>query len=190
MSDTKLRDLERRWKETGTVEDEAAYLRECVRTAQVSVKEVWSCALEGDAAASKLLGLTPLARRDTWDALARWSNAFGHDESECTCGNQICWAYRNVRRRPRALVDGQVLFVDSWITGPEWSAGGLLLVEGGAGFSIDGPVLTPSAGDRFGVDLFLSNRDFTASLVITHEEEFGPYALRAVDAIPRSEGPS
>jgi hypothetical protein len=28
MSDQDLRELERRWKETGTVEDEAAYLRE------------------------------------------------------------------------------------------------------------------------------------------------------------------
>jgi hypothetical protein len=35
MSDQKLRDLERRWKETGTVEDEAAYLLERVRVAQV-----------------------------------------------------------------------------------------------------------------------------------------------------------
>jgi hypothetical protein len=31
MSDAKLRDLERRWKETGSVEDEAAYLRERLR---------------------------------------------------------------------------------------------------------------------------------------------------------------
>ena len=31
MSDAKLRELERRWKETGTVEDEAAYPLERVR---------------------------------------------------------------------------------------------------------------------------------------------------------------
>ena len=30
MSDAKLRDLERRWKETGSVQDEAAYLLERV----------------------------------------------------------------------------------------------------------------------------------------------------------------
>jgi hypothetical protein len=41
MSDTKLRDLERRSKETGTVEDEAAYLLERVRVG-ISAGRGWS----------------------------------------------------------------------------------------------------------------------------------------------------
>jgi hypothetical protein len=36
MSDTKLRDLERRWRETGAVGDEAAYLLERVRVGDLS----------------------------------------------------------------------------------------------------------------------------------------------------------
>jgi hypothetical protein len=36
MSDQKLRDQERRWKETGNVEDEAAYLLERVRVGDLS----------------------------------------------------------------------------------------------------------------------------------------------------------
>ncbi len=32
MSDARLRELERRWKETGSVDDEAAYLLERVRS--------------------------------------------------------------------------------------------------------------------------------------------------------------
>ena len=36
MSDQKLRDLERRWKETGSPDDEAAYLLERVRAGELS----------------------------------------------------------------------------------------------------------------------------------------------------------
>ena len=36
MSDNKLRELERRWKETGSVEDEAAYLLERVRAGELT----------------------------------------------------------------------------------------------------------------------------------------------------------
>jgi hypothetical protein len=40
MSDQKLRDLERRWKETGNVEDEAAYLLERVRVGRLCAFEL------------------------------------------------------------------------------------------------------------------------------------------------------
>ena len=36
MSDSKLRELERRWRETGSVDDEAAYLRERVRVGDLT----------------------------------------------------------------------------------------------------------------------------------------------------------
>jgi hypothetical protein len=36
VSDDRLRELERRWKETGAVEDEAAYLKERVRAGELS----------------------------------------------------------------------------------------------------------------------------------------------------------
>ena len=40
MSDEKLRELERRWKETGGVEDEAAFLLERVRTGELTQERV------------------------------------------------------------------------------------------------------------------------------------------------------
>jgi hypothetical protein len=48
MSDAKLRNLERRWKETGTVEAEAAYLGECVRAGTISITPVIALACTGD----------------------------------------------------------------------------------------------------------------------------------------------
>ena len=36
MSDSNLRGLERRWRETGSVDDEAAYLRERVRVGDLT----------------------------------------------------------------------------------------------------------------------------------------------------------
>ena len=43
MSDTKLRELERRWKETGSVEDQAAYLLEMVRCGHVLPSDLERC---------------------------------------------------------------------------------------------------------------------------------------------------
>lgn len=56
MSDQKLRDLERRWKETGTVEDEAAYLLERVRVGDLSQERLELAAYCGHEGARKSLG--------------------------------------------------------------------------------------------------------------------------------------
>ena len=44
MSDEHLRELERRWKETASVEDEAAFLREQVRVGDLSPQGLSSIA--------------------------------------------------------------------------------------------------------------------------------------------------
>jgi hypothetical protein len=58
MSDAKLRDLERRWKETGTVEDEAAYLLERVRVGDLSRERLELAAYCGHEAARRAVGPT------------------------------------------------------------------------------------------------------------------------------------
>jgi hypothetical protein len=56
MSDTKLRDLERRWKETGTVDDETAYLLERVRVGDLRRERLELAAYCGHEAASAAIG--------------------------------------------------------------------------------------------------------------------------------------
>ena len=59
MSDQKLRELERRWRETGSVEDEAAYLRERVRVGDLTQERLELAAYLGHAAACNALGREP-----------------------------------------------------------------------------------------------------------------------------------
>lgn len=63
MSDERLRELERRWKETGAAEDETAFLLERVRTGDLAAERVALAAGLGhraSEAASKSLGLDGL----------------------------------------------------------------------------------------------------------------------------------
>jgi hypothetical protein len=57
MSDERLRELERRWKGTGSVEEEAAWLRERVRVGEVPVARVRIAASLGHAASRRGLGV-------------------------------------------------------------------------------------------------------------------------------------
>lgn len=174
MSDAALRELERRWQETGSIADEVLFLRERVRLGRLPASQVWALGLAGSAACLTLLGLVRMTRRETWDALARWSSAFGHDQSGCRCKAQLCWAYLNGADRSGALVERWVTDVAGWT-----SAAGYLLVAGGIGFSFDHPIaLAPPTTTS--VDLFFMDRDFTSSLVVTHEPDDGPFGLRCV----------
>jgi hypothetical protein len=56
VSDKRLRELERRWKETGTVEDEATYLQERVRAGELTQEELDLAAYSGNPAALRLAG--------------------------------------------------------------------------------------------------------------------------------------
>jgi hypothetical protein len=59
MSDRKLRDLERRWKETGTVEDEAAYLLERVRVGDLTQERLELAAYCGHEGARRVIPAVP-----------------------------------------------------------------------------------------------------------------------------------
>lgn len=63
MSDQRLRDLERRWREGGSVEDEAAYLRERVRVGDLTHERLELAAYCGRAAAELCVDLPGLKRR-------------------------------------------------------------------------------------------------------------------------------
>lgn len=56
MSDAKLRELERRWKETGSVEDEAAYLLERVRVGDLTRERLELAAYCGHEGARRAVG--------------------------------------------------------------------------------------------------------------------------------------
>jgi len=53
MSDSKLRELERRWRETKSVEDEAAYLRERVRVGDLTQERLELAAVAGGRATAR-----------------------------------------------------------------------------------------------------------------------------------------
>ena len=55
MSDAKLRELERQWRESGSIEDEAAYLRERVRAGDLTQERLELAAYFGHAAAGHAL---------------------------------------------------------------------------------------------------------------------------------------
>lgn len=59
MSDEKLRELERRWRETSAVDDEAAWLAERIRAGQVVLDQVEAIAMMGYPAALIVLGKHP-----------------------------------------------------------------------------------------------------------------------------------
>ena len=76
MSDAKLRDLERRWKETGSPDDEAAYLLERVRVGDLSRERLELAAYGAHRAAMLALGEKQPnvpTRPDLWlRGLQRW----------------------------------------------------------------------------------------------------------------------
>lgn len=72
MSDQKLRDLERRWKETGTVEDEAAYLLERVRAGDLSQERLELAAYCGHEGA-RTARLWPRQEFENRDAVRTWA---------------------------------------------------------------------------------------------------------------------
>lgn len=102
MSDERLREQERRWLETRSVEDEAAYLVERARVGAVSRARLRAAAVAGSAAAARATDTTPgpaptrpgswLRRRldrfadfrDGWRALSDWASGF--DRAGAACG--------------------------------------------------------------------------------------------------------
>ena len=80
MSDDKLRELERRWKETGSVEDEAAYLLERVRAGELTRERLELVAYCGHRGAAVAIGTVGLGGNsgdlEAWaKGLSQWHEA-------------------------------------------------------------------------------------------------------------------
>jgi len=75
MSDERLRELERRWKETGSVADEAAFLHEMLRVDAITAPDLQLAALLDHDASRAVLGASdlPPPQGSEWEqALAAW----------------------------------------------------------------------------------------------------------------------
>lgn len=81
MSDQRVRELERRWRETGAVVDRAAWLRERLRAGELEPARVELAAWVGDEAAQALVpeASTPGSLEDLSRGLARWGEEPGRD---------------------------------------------------------------------------------------------------------------
>lgn len=120
VSDAKLRELERRWRETGAVDDEAAYLLERVRVGDLTPERVELAAYCGNAGARATLApaapavfcVLPSSTTDEWDYEARESfrsfltrvagfggEAFLH--AALAAGWFVLPVFERVRRDPR-----------------------------------------------------------------------------------------
>lgn len=79
MTDQKLRELERKWKETGSVEDEAAHLRERVRVGDLTQERLELAAYCGHAGATLAISEAPSGHSsdfvEWFRGLDRWPGA-------------------------------------------------------------------------------------------------------------------
>ena len=66
VSDQRLRELERKWRETGSVEDEAAYLRERVRVGDLTQERLELAAYCGHGGAKRACGCVDLPNPNNW----------------------------------------------------------------------------------------------------------------------------
>lgn len=67
MTDSRLQELKRAWEASGSVEDEAAYLRERVRVGDLTQERLELAAKLGQAAAVAATGRSRAARQSVWD---------------------------------------------------------------------------------------------------------------------------
>ena len=75
MTDERLRNLQRRWQETGSVHDEAAYLLERVRVGNLSKERLELAAYCGHEGAREALGLEGQVQRLVGNDHSEWVNS-------------------------------------------------------------------------------------------------------------------
>jgi hypothetical protein len=134
MSDADLRELERRWRRTGSVEDEAAYLRDLARTGGLAIERLELASLCGHPAAMRALERAdddhPFARDESPNprfaprpALAAWISMLHDADLRVTmlALRQIAeavlpawYAQRPDDRAPEDALDA----IDGWLTHP------------------------------------------------------------------------
>ncbi len=85
MTDSKLRELERRWKETGSTEDEAAYLLERVRVGDLDQEKLELAAYSGHEGARLALGDAAPQVSDDFGAWFQGLVEAGYPVTGCVC---------------------------------------------------------------------------------------------------------
>lgn len=129
MSDDRLRELERRSAESGSVEDEAAYLSELVRLGMVSHDELELSAYVGHLAARRVLGVGPWRDIKSNDEWREWAQGLGR-WGRITCARAFAAAYRDValpilRSEPElkdseflSWAEAMITRLDAWLDHP------------------------------------------------------------------------
>ncbi|MCW8137456.1 MAG: hypothetical protein KIT58_00955 [Planctomycetota bacterium] len=102
MSDTRLRELERRWNETGSPDDEAAYLLERVRVGDLTQERLELAAYCGHEGARRLTSTTAVDDSEAWIAgLARFGHAVvveaAIEAARCLCDGADEWTADRLR---------------------------------------------------------------------------------------------
>lgn len=77
MTDADLRELERRWRSSGSSQDESLYLRYLVRSGELSPERVVLAAYCGNRAAALALGACPETTPHGREAVMAWLDAQG-----------------------------------------------------------------------------------------------------------------
>jgi len=117
MSDERLRELERRWKETGSPEDEAAYLLERVRAGDLSQERLELAAYCGHQAATRALGSSAprtYQKLELWiRGLARW----GVDPA-LRCSLALCTLLVESLPREQAALEEPLSLLRKLVTTP------------------------------------------------------------------------
>lgn len=126
MSDSKLRELERRWKETGAVEDEAAYLLERVRAGDLTQERLELAAYCGHEAAGCAVSLP----RSSWDYLRLGMQTASSESSIRTAaalGRSVLVSVDGKGMQgvfgddfDLVLLEGVLIAIDAWILNPSF----------------------------------------------------------------------
>lgn len=137
MSDERLREMERRWQETGSVQDEAAYLKERVRAGELAWERLELAAYCGHAAACLATGSPASAMQAAWfEGLDRW----GAETVLRACVAAARFVYPVWSKNMRGPQEGE------WVTEALRAAEACLLAPSGEGERI----AEQRASDAFG----------------------------------------
>jgi len=112
MSDERLRELERRWKETGSAHDESVLINERMRVGRATPARLWSAGLLGSAAARMILG-----QHATWGDDLAWVNALDEQPVAVRATLLILDDFCGAGRLP-PVVEQMKLLVRRWLADP------------------------------------------------------------------------
>ena len=115
MSDSRQRELEHSWKQTGSEEEEAAFLLERVRAGDLELRELELAAFVGHAAA--VVATTTPAPQFGSD-LANWAEALAQFGKEACARTAICVTWISYEALELGLPDDALSAAEAWAACP------------------------------------------------------------------------